>query len=245
MSANGQKSNANLAANNAMGTNSANYSNVVREKTLPVVLDLAEGTFKVKGSRTDSQGLVEGKGDTAKDIMACIKKSAVRIRTERHRNTRLRKTANNRSAAAARAAAGLKMSQNEEAKLKANLATRRAAEKAKLQGEITKLQAALKSAQNAGLNTTNLEQKISTKQTALQGTLNAAMKSFANAEKAKENARAKANANAKKAANAAAAAKAAAPKSKVSFFGRMLGYKDTRRASRRNRRSSRRSSRRN
>jgi len=238
------RSNANLAANNAMGTNSANYSNVVREKTLPVVLDLVEGTFKVKGTRTDSQGLMEGKGDTAKDIMACIKKSAVRIRTDRHRNTRLRKTANNRSNAARKAAEGLKASQNEEAKLKANLATRRASEQAKLQGEISKLQVALKSAQNAGINTTNLEQKISAKQTALQSTLNAALKSFANAEKAKENARAKANANAKKAANAAAAARAAAPKSKVSWMGRMLGYKNTRRASRRNRRASRRSSRR-
>ena len=239
-----RKTNANLAANNARGTNSANYSNVVREKTVPVVLDLADGTFKVKTTRSDGAGLIEGKGDTAKDIMACIKKSAVRIRTERHRNARLRKTANNRSAAAARAASGLKASQNEEARLKANLASRRAGEQAKLQAELKKLEAALASTQAAGLNTTNLEQKIASKKADLQGGLNTAMKSFANAEKAKENARMRANAYAKKAANAALAAKAAAPKSKVSWMGRMFGYKNTRRASRRNRRSSRRSSRR-
>jgi len=240
-----RKTNANFAANNAMGTNSANYSDVVREKTVPVVLDLVEGTFKVKTTRMDGEGIVEGKGDTADAIMACIKKSAVSIRTGKHRNARLRKTASNRSNAAKRAAAGLKASQEEEAKLKANLAARRASEQAKLQAELKKLEGALVSTRNAGLNTTNLEQKITAKKAALQSTLNAALKSFANAEKAKENARAKANANAKQLAASAAAARAAAPKSSISWFGRALGYKNTRRSSRRNRRSSRRNSRNN
>jgi len=83
---------------NSVGTNSKNYSNVVKQSQLPVMLDLVNGTFKVKGDRHGfKMGFLEAKGNTAQELMADIASKAKNTRTQTKRAARLSASAKNAS----------------------------------------------------------------------------------------------------------------------------------------------------
>ena len=225
---------------NSVGTNSTNYSNVVKQSQLPVMLDLVDGTFKVKGDREGfKMGFLEAKGTTPQELMTDIASKAKTIRTETKRAKRLSDNARSAYYRTIGDKKDLKNSRVQLATLKKNSATRRAQIQAKLQAQIKAKQAVLEHAKAEGVNTSVLSAQIAKMQANLQSNTNTRLKAISDLESERESkfkTLITESANRKK---AAANAKAAANKvKKPSAIGRLFGW--TRRSLRKSKRQSRR-----
>ena len=221
---------------NSVGTNSKNYSNVVKQKELPVMLDLVNGTFKVKGDRHGfKMGFLEAKGDTAQELMADIASKAKNTRTQTKRAARLSATAKNASKKAQNIRSTLrnKKAENEKSTYFASLPDPNGYNDTPLR--IKKSRAAIALAEAKGENTTNLTKRLAD-QMRLRNLENWASFTANKKRKAEIETLSKKANEAKK---AAANAKAEANKlKKPSVIGRLFGF--TRRSSRKSKRGSQR-----
>jgi len=200
---------------NAPNLGSFDYSDVLRQTIVPVMLDLTDGKFSIQADRLGfKMGFIKASGNDATTLVDDVHEQVVKIRTDAKtaKNTlnRAQKARANATKAAANAVT-LKQQQNrnaaqrgKNAKIAANTAAKAAANAAAEQARINQQQ------QYARTEMSKNQEAIMAKSTA-----NAAVKA------------------AKNKADAAAAAAAALPK-QPGFFKRVFGF-GSRQRTRRNR----------